>query len=244
MFPKFLFLFVSCIWLISPAFAQELEGPYDREYIGGVNFNTNAGLIGGGIFRYGQRVKKDRYRIFEVEIVNVKHNKETKASSSISGNDFIYKKENYLIPIRLRYGRQYLLFPAAQEEGVRVDFLWAGGATIGLVKAYMVQYDTTPAGVNSNSTVITEPYNPNGNDNNISGAAGFFSGLNHIKVVPGLNFKAGFVFQFVQFAGSVTGVEAGAMIEAYPQHIPIMAQTYNRNIYTSVYVNLFYGAHK
>ncbi len=241
---RLFFLFLFSV-LITSAFAQEMEGPHDKEYVGGVNFNTNAGLIGGAMFRYGHRVKKDRYRVFEIEIVNVKNDKEIKTASSVTGNSFVYKKENDLIPIRFKYGRQYMLFPSAQEEGVRVDFLWAGGATVGLVKAYMVEYDDTDYSVpNPVPNIVTQPYNPNGNDDNILGSAGPFSGLSHLKVVPGVNLKAGFVFQFVQFGGSVTGIEAGAMVEAYPHAIPILAQTYNRNIYTSVYVNLFYGWHQ
>ena len=240
---KSLIILFAFVGIFSDSFSQETEGPYQKEYIVGVDLNTNGGLIGGGIFRYGTRVKKDRYRIFEIEIVNVKHDKEFRTSSSITGNTFIYKKENYLIPIRFRFGRQYLLFPAAQEEGVRVDFLWAGGVALGIQKAYTVQYDSTEY-PNPNPVVVTLPYRSGINDDNILGGGGFFTGLNHTKIVPALNLKAGFVFQFVQFGGSVSGVEVGGMVEAYPHNIPILAQSYNRSVFTSVYINLFYGSHK
>src|SRR6185312_4514319 len=104
---KILTVFLALV-VVTPVLAQETETPHTKEYIGGVNFNTNGGLIGGGVFRYGQLVKKETYRIWEIEIVNVKHDKEFKTSSSVTGNAFIYKKENYLIPLRVRYGRQYM----------------------------------------------------------------------------------------------------------------------------------------
>src|SRR6185437_13614631 len=183
----FRILFVFFAYVVAfPAVAQDTETPYDKEYIWGVNFNTNGGLIGGGIFRYGKHVNKNNYRIVELEIANVKHDKEFRTSSSITGNAFIYKKENYLIPIRFRYGRQYMLYAAAQEEGVRVDFLWAGGVALGIQKAYMVQYG------NTDSTISIQPYNPYRSDDDILGSASFLRGLNYIKIVPALNVKGGF----------------------------------------------------
>lgn len=223
------------------AFCQENEDEgYFSELTIGVNFNTNANIVGGIAAKYIREGKKGQYHFFGLELVNVKHPKEQRYQSSSSGNLYIHQKVNNLIPLRLQYGREFVVFRPAEEEGVQINFVVAGGPSIGIVKPYMVEYDY-------GSYTLIEPFDENKN-RNILGSAGLFAGFEHSKIVPGLNLKAAFNFEFSQFRGSVTGIEAGALIEGFTEHVKLVAipsfvkpQPYNANFFSSVFVTIFFG---
>lgn len=221
---------------------NEDEG-YTSELTFGINFNTNANIIGGVIGKYTREIKKGQYHFIGLELLNVKNPKEQRVASSSTGNLYIFQKKNNLFPLRLQYGREFVLFHPAEEEGVQVNFTLAGGPTIGIVKPYMVEYDY------GNYSQI-EPFDPDKN-RTILGSGGIFSGLDQSKIVPGLNLKASFSFEFSQFRGSVTGVEVGGLVEAYSSHIQLVAiqsvispQPYNANTFSSIFVNIFFGFRK
>ena len=50
---------------------------YDKEYLLGVNKNTNGGLIGGFAIKIGTRIDDSQFSFLSLELSNVKHPKET-----------------------------------------------------------------------------------------------------------------------------------------------------------------------
>lgn len=239
-------IFAAFLLLLpSLAYCQEEseEKQYFSEMVAGINLNTNASLIGGIMAKYSREFKKGQYHYFGLEIVNVKHRQEQRMASPVTGNLFVDGKLNNLFPIRWQYGREFTVFHPAEEEGVEVDFIVAGGPTIGLLKPYMVEYDY------GNYSQI-EPFDPN-KSNAILGSGGILSGFDRLKIVPGLNAKASFCFKFSQFRGSVTGFEAGVLVEAYTERIRLLAipsyvspQPYSPNVFSSVFINVFFGLRK
>ena len=237
-------IFPFFVVLVLPFFSfaqEESEGDkYNSELIGGINLNTNANIIGGIMASYARRINAKEFHYFGIELVNVKHPKETRVVSNATGNLFVAYKRNHLIPLRLQYGRQFILFHPAEEEGVQVAFNVCGGPTLGIVKPYMVEYDYF------NYTLV-EPFNPD-KKREILGSAGIFSGFGLAKIVPGLNFKTSFSFKFSQFIGSVTGIEVGGLIEIYPKNIILLdvestnpLKPQNNSAFTSVFINVFFG---
>jgi hypothetical protein len=227
-------------------FSQENEKDYKAEYVMAVNLNTNAGLIGGLMFRYCQLVKTNHYKLFSIEAVNVKHPKEQKTNNASTGSSFIYHKSNYLIPIRFQYGRKIILFHKAPEEGVEVSAVFAGGPTLGLLKPYYIQYDYTD--YNGSSTTVPvvtkyEQYNSvrNNEDTRILGSAGFFKGLGHTGILPGVNLKTGFCFELGKFGSNVTGIEVGGLLEFFPKKAVLIPESENRSVFSSIYINLYFG---
>ena len=221
---------------------------YSREFIYGVNFNTNGGLIGGLMFKFSSlrnTVKMRQYSTFGIEIVNIKHNKESRVNS-FTGNSYIFNKVNYLYTIRPTYGRDFILFRKAPEEGVQVSAVFAIGASIGIVKPYHVLYQD--ALDQSISSVAFDPdvHQPS----QIIGAGNFLEGFQDARIVPGLNAKFGFSFDFGAFKNSVTGFEAGFHYEAYAQKIELMRnpttfpEIGNRQFFSSVYLTVFFGTRK
>ncbi|MCS6823235.1 MAG: hypothetical protein NZ529_02990 [Cytophagaceae bacterium] len=234
-----LFAFVA---IASPCNAQEETAAtdYDKEIIGGINFNTNAGLVGGIMGRYSIRQHSTLFKILSAEIVNVKHPNETRYQNQSTGNIFIAGKQNYFFVTRLQAGIEKVLFRKASEDGVQVDLLMAGGLSFGLLKPYFIQY-------NNGSTVTIEAYDPKIHDfNRIEGSAGILTGIEKSKLKPGLNFKTGMSFEFGTFSNGVSGLEAGVGVEIFNETIIILnplanATSYNKKAFTWLYANIYFG---
>ncbi len=234
---------IYCLLLICMlpmcAWAQDSddEDDYQTEFLYGVNFNTNGGLIGGLVFRYSTTMTEKMRQTFGLEIVNVKHPKEIRTQSSANGSSFVFGKSNYLFVIRPQYGRELLIFRKAPEEGVRISAIAAVGPSLGIIKPYYVIVQPT------GSDPIVEQYDPRSpnqtNPQNILGATGLtrFAGT---QLGLGFNAKAGLSFEIGGFRTSATGFEVGAMFEAFTKKIVMVPLAENRNVYTSVYLNIFF----
>jgi hypothetical protein len=247
---RYLLITISAVFLsVSPGNSQDDEKPYRDEYLVAVNLNTNAGLIGGLMFRHARHIKNNQYRTLSIETVNVKHPKEQKASNATTGSSYIYHKSNYLIPLRLQYGRKIILFHQAPEEGVEVSAIFAAGPTIGFIKPYYIQYDYTDYTQTSSTVPVTikeEQYNSTRNsvDSRILGSAGFFKGILHTKILPGINFKTGLGFELGKSGSGISGIEVGGLLELYPKKVILIPEAEHRSIFSSVYINLYFGGRK
>ncbi len=235
-----LLLWAVCVLAPFHAFGQDDDEDDDQgnEFVYGINLNSNAGLIGGIIFRHSQPLSDRMYQHFGVELVNVKHPKEFRFQGG--GNSFIYGKHNYLFALRPQYGREMVLFRKAPEEGVRINVLAAGGPSIGIIKPYFIE-----RALSNTQTVIVQ-YDPEVHDHTeILGSTGLLR-FNGTQFAVGLHAKLGATFVFGNFRSSVTGFEVGAMAEVYNRDIPIIKfyDVPNKQFYSSVYLNLFFGGRK
>lgn len=230
--------------LASPAWAQvdEEEDSYQSEFAYGVNLNTNAGLIGGIMLKNSRRITNNMYHYFYLEIVNVKHAKEYRQPNPYTGNLFTLGKVNYLFVIRPQYGREFVLFRKAAEEGVQINGILAAGPSFGLVKPYYIQYQF------SGNDIRSVPYDPriHTSIDRILGSGSFFEGFDQTKFNIGASIKAAVSFELGTFRNSVTGFEVGVLTEVFTEKIPIMAPDFanNQSVFTSGYVNIFFGSRR
>lgn len=213
---------------------------YTREYIWGINKNTNSGLIGGVVLKYSQAMNEKVFRTYGMEIINVKHPKEYRYISQF-GNPFIWAKGNYLYAVRLQYGRDYLMFRKAPQQGVQINATWAAGPTLGIVAPYYIKYATGP------NTFKVEPFDPARHSfGGVLGTGRLFQGIGQSSIKPGLNGKVAINFEFGTFKSNVTGFEIGVLAEAFPTEIviiPAPAAT-NKSFFTSAFITLYYGARR
>jgi hypothetical protein len=72
----------------------------------------------------------------------------------------------------------------------------------------------------------------------ILGTGGLFTAAGKSTFALGWNLKAGLAFKL---ANSTTGIEVGGLIEVYPKEIIIVPFAQNRTLFSSVYVNIYYG---
>lgn len=227
--------------LARPTAAQQIEIYEEEEYlyhsevVGGFNFTTLGGFLGGGMFRYSWAKKPTVFRNLNLEIINVKHPKETRIQSNATGSTFVLGKVNYFFMARPQYGLEYVLFRKAKEQGVQVNFIGALGPTLGLVAPYLIVYDGREV-----------PYNPRiHNPNRIESSGSIVNSLSQANVRFGGSFKTSLTFEFGTFKSSVTGFELGFMLDVFDRDIVILADQLpvdNQSIFTSAFINIYFGS--
>ena len=224
---------------------EDNEDAYKTFTSAGLTTNTNSGILGGFVFRQYSALSskmfgKNQYRYLAVELVNVKHPKELAEQNFSTGSRFVYGKRNYLFSLRPEYGREITLFNRHEDEGISISALLAAGLTLGLEKAYMVQFRNSDGRVEYRPIDASKanPYE------NAVGGGNFFQGFGHIKVVPGVHVKAAVTFELSAFRESVTGVEIGFLGEAFTRKPEIMLFADNKSFFTSGYLTLYFGSKK
>jgi len=240
---KLNFLFPLFFFLLSlPVLAQREDTgnyEYDREYLLGVNKNTNGGMIGGIALKVGTRLDDSQFAFFGLELANVKHPKEVRYST-VTGNNYIFGKSNYLYAIRPHYGREVILFKKAPNQGVQVSALAAVGPSIGLVAPYFIEY-----ALNRVETVV-EQYDPAVHQSrfNILGTGRLLEGVGQSELALGGMAKAALYFEFGVFKSNATGLEVGYQVEGFQKKIPLILREQNRQFFQSAYFTLFFGFRK
>lgn len=237
---KFLFLlFLIGVSVVGQAQTQD-SYEYQSEFIWGINKNTYGGLIGGFVFKKARKVSEKTLETFGLEIMNVKHPQEVRRNSERTGNFFIFAKSNYLYALRFQYGRDFILFQKAPQQGVEIKGVFAAGPSIGIVAPYYVEYTVG----NSDGFSTRGQYNPNIEVQRILGTGRLFEGIGDSKIVPGINLKAAINFELGTIKSQVTGFEAGFLLDAYSKKIEMVPSAKNYSAYPTFFITLFYGSRK
>ena len=217
-----------------PGMSQKSEEfDYRTETIWGIKKSTTGGLISGVIFKHTRAITPRKFQSYGIELVNVKHPQEVRYTS-FTGNSYIFGKANYLYSIRLQYGRDFVFFKKANQQGVQINGVLAAGPTIGLVAPYYIEL--------ANGTRV--PYdvnNPNHERQFIVGTGGLLQGLGESDVKIGVNLKAALSFEFGTFKNSISGFETGFMLEAFTDEIVLVPAAENRAVFPTVFITLIYG---
>lgn len=226
--------------LADPVFGQRSGSvDYETEFVWGITKNTSSGLIGGFVAKHAKRIKPGVYRTLGVEIVNVKHRNEVRLNSIITGNFFIWAKEIYLYAFRGQYGREYIIFKKAPQQGIQINALFAGGPSIGLKTPYYIEI--TQGGLQNEKV----PYKSGKYGfEEIMGTGNLFQGLFESGVTVGLNIKSSLAFEFGTFKSNVTGIELGFLIDAYIETVEIVPAAKNSAIFPTAFITFFYGSRR
>ena len=216
---------------------------YGNEIIWGVNKNTAGGLIGGFVLRKSKKISDRMFESIGIELMNIKHPKETRKNSARTGNFFIFGKLNYLYTIRAQYGREIILFNKSADQGVEIKFNAAVGPSFGLQNPYYVEeaLDNQNFGVFASQKV---PYETSIRFENIYGPGNIFQGLGQTTLKMGANVKTSLSFEMGTLKTNVTGFEVGLLLDAYASDIEIMANTDNSSVFPTAFITLFYGTRK
>ena len=230
------------------------EQSYKKEFVFGVNFNTQGGLLGGVSIR-SSRVLDDRLlRFWSLEGVMLKNKKEVRLQTVVGGS-FISRKSNYAFVLRPSFGVQRILFRKAADAGVQVNGLLSAGPSLGLLMPYYVIYDRTgfnnPPGPNlATDDIVSEPYDPAKHVSPlyILDHGPLFSGVGQTQLVPGFHLRGGLSFEYGRYRDAVAGLEAGFMLETFTKRIVILSpdvnassDDLNRKFLPSVYLTLYFG---
>jgi hypothetical protein len=234
------------VCLVNLAQAQTQDSyEYNSEFTWGINKNSAGGLIGGFTFKKARKLNNNMLETFGLEIMNVKHPQEVRHSSGITGNFFIYGKSNYLYALRFQYGRDFILFSKAPQQGVEIKAVFAAGPSLGIVAPYYIE---VPVDGNGFSLISQgEQYDPSNTNHaygNILGTGNLFEGISDSKIQLGTNLKAAINFELGFLKSQVTGFEVGVLVDSYFKKVEIMPTAENKAIYPTVFFTLFYGSRK
>jgi hypothetical protein len=215
------------------------DDEYSTELSYGINFNTNAGTIGGFTLKYAKLYRPKLFATFGLEIVHVKHDKEQRYRNTRTSDAYILGKVNYFFPVRPQVGFDYVLFKKAPDEGIQINAVCAVGPSIGVQKPYFIFYDF------GNDDIRLEPFNPSRHRDlgRIVGSGGYLQGFDQAEIIAGGHLKAGLSFEFGKLNEDVVGMELGFTYEAYHRDPIIMASEFdfNRKQFTAAYLTLYYG---
>lgn len=217
------FLILLLLIASTSVWAQDQDDDYTIENTWGINKNTRSGLIGGFVFKHGVKNSSGSFTTYGLELIDVRHPAELKAISG-SGNSYIIGKINHLFAIRGQYGRDFLLFKKAPQQGVQINLVLAAGPSIGLESPYKVETDP---GTNA-----------------VIGKGFIFQGIFESKVVIGANIKTSLSFEFGTLKSSVSGFEAGFLLDAYSRKINMVQGAENYAVWPTAFIVLFYGSRK
>ncbi|HAR20066.1 MAG TPA: hypothetical protein DCR46_05350 [Cytophagales bacterium] len=222
--------------IVQEDFAEDEAFVYKSDISAGVLFSTNGGIPAGFRAKYAwQHAKKSKqFHQLSLDIVNIRHPKEYRLASDSGSGYFIYNKTNFLFVVRANYGRELLLFRKSSEEGTELKLVASAGPSIGLVKPYYV--------LASNGRGLSTPihYEPGVRIDRILGNS-FFTGFDEISAVLGANARISLEFGISAWDIFVTGVEMGFQAEALTKKVPIIAFADNKSVFTSAFVNFYFG---
>lgn len=209
-----------------------------KEYsVGIIAHNLGFGLN----YRLGRNKTYFNSRIIEIEAVSMKHPKQIRVINPYYYNakSYVYGKMNHVYMLRAGYGYKKLLNRKPYWGGVELRLVYLGGVSIAFAKpVYLYFWDETY------SFVKEEKYNPDNyyhNSEYIYGRAPFISGLDQIKVYPGVYIQGALNFEFGEQNSRIRALEGGATLEYFPKAIPIMAFNPAQNFFPTVYLNFHIG---
>lgn len=228
-------LILLCFLSLSQALKGQERELYESQLTYGINLNTQAGLIGGFSARYAKRIEERRYHSFSLELIEIKHPKEERLSSLLTGEFFVPGKQNYFFAIRPQYGQELVLFRKAKERGIQVNALAAIGPTLGLEVPYVIVYE-------QNRLQRRVQYDPDiHNFQFIRGSGTPFESLSDMEFIPGGSFKLSAILEYSGASSHALGLEAGLMVDAFSREVVIMPLAENRSVFSSIFVTIFYG---
>ncbi len=227
-------------------YKEDIPVLYRNEAEGGLTVHTS----GFGLnFKKGWHKTGYKKRMFEVEFVSMRHPKQYKLANLYFDNSkpFFYGKLNFAYMLRSGIGGQNVIFSKGERSGVEVRYVYYLGFSLGITKPVyldvIVPYDSIPY-------IVTRKYDPNDplmkTPTYIYGPGPYFDGFDQLKLYPGAYGKFGFSFEYAGWHDKITAIEVGAVVDAQPTAIPIMAENptqgiFNNSVLVNLYITLVWG---
>ncbi len=212
---------------------------YNNSIYGGGILHTNGW---GAHLTFGKGKTAFKYRIFQFEMVGMKHAKEIKSYNTIENTrSYIFGKLNSFFIFRPSYGMRVVSFDKIRKSGVSVGYTWRVGPSLGITKPVYLQIGIPEQ--YRYSKIIVEKYDPDKHQSqDIIGRAGVLRGIDELKLHPGLYGAFAFNFEYDADRNGIKGIEVGATVDYYPiDEIEIMAFSKNYQLFLNFYVCLQFG---
>lgn len=214
----------------------------NEQEFGGVVHSSGWGLN----YRRCKHITGYRKRVFEAEIVGMKHPKEIKIQvADLGTKGYFYGKQFVTTVLRGGYGYHQVITGKSDRRGVELRLLTLVGPSIALAKpVYLnIRYPdpVNPAPYFDLSVERYDASNPFHTPSNIIGRAGYFRGFEQMNFFPGAFFKLGLSFEHSSLDDDIKLLETGIVIDAFYKTVPIMATARNNQVFVNVYLNIMFG---
>lgn len=222
---------------------------YDREVTGTAALHTNGFFVG---FTTGKLKTYYKTSYWGGNFGVLKHPREVKTSDRSvqfgqNSGSFVFGKRNSLIPVRVFKGWKRYYSGKDRRRGVAVGTSLELGLTAGLVKPYILEIVGQGTDVNARAQFFgfeeagEFQANPEGfrDRDRINGTGGLRRGWGGVSVLPGVNARAAVHLDWGAFDEFAKALEAGIMVDAFPDAVPLLIDVNN----TPLFVNFFVSVH-
>lgn len=215
---------------------------YKKYFLGGGNISSSGWSAG---MRYGFHDKgEDKSSEIMFDFARVKHEKEVRIVNPAFNNSkpYVFGQLNQAFALRLGAGRKTALSKRMFQKAVVVNFNYYGGFSAMLLKPVYLEIYYRDNDQSTGSFAV-EKYDPEKHmdQSRIFGRTNFFKGIDEMKLRPGGFAKTAFTFEWGAEEDEIKCIEAGAVLDVYPEEIPIMAFSKNRPYFLSVYLGFNWG---
>lgn len=221
---------------------------YNKQSAFAFKLNTNGW---SAFYELGKYKTIDLTNLYWLEIGEIKDRKEEKVTPFfqdglflVSGNPYIYGKQNNFYFAKLGIGQQRLIGSKGNKNGVAISGIYGGGFSAALVKPYYLQIQDQLTGVVTDEryhgpqdSIFIDP-------NSIIGSSGFGKGFSEIKFTPGFHARTALRFDYGQYNELLSAVEVGLNADYYTKNIPILINTPGKKFFFSAYVAIEVGKRK
>lgn len=197
----------------------------------------------GVSYRSAKRIDYLNKRLIEVDAGILKSLKEYRQRVAFNqGGTYVFGKLNSTFFLRAGYGHQHEIYKKADLGGIAIRYFYSGGPVFAIYKPiyYRVLYPIVNRPTEYEIRLEKFDVNAMAISNDIYGRASFTKGLNEIKFLPGLFAKAGFNFEYSKEDKAIHAIEIGAVVNAFPKEVPIMAID-NKQFFVSIFVSYRFG---
>jgi len=238
----FLLVFIQTLTAQNTVF-EEKRTIYKKEESFGALIHTR----GWGLtYRYGKYTSGFTRKIYEVDLIGMKHPKEIKTFSSTfdNSNGYVFGQLNSIMILRGGIGRHNTFVSKQSVRGISISSILSGGFSLAYAKpVYLEVYKENEFDGSPDSEIVK--YNPVIHfQDSIYGKASYFKGFFNGKFYPGLFTKYALSFESSKEANRINALEVGAILDIYVQKIPMMANDFNKRYFFNLYVSLTFGAKK
>ena len=246
---KILFIIVYLVAQTLTVFAQnqaitEPELMYRKQLMYGINLNSTG--LGGLNFKMGWQKTDLVKKILDIELARIRDSKEARVyGASENPQRYTYDRIYMAFFLRTGYGRTITVTDRPYKNAFGLNFNYSFGLTTAILKPIYIDYlsisyDNQGVGTSYVSSVRYDP-NIHNNPQNIIGNSAFFYGASNSIARFGAYGKASLEVRFSQFPDEFHNIEAGFTVDAFPEGLPLMANSPRQNLFFVFFVGYTYG---
>ncbi len=179
--------------------------------------------------------------LVNLSVMLLKHPKETRVinPSLTNARSYVFGKLNTAFVIRTGFGNSFILADKERPDNIRIQAYFNIGPDLVLLKPQYLTfiYHEPASGYNYRKVERFDPTNPyHNNQGNIYGGAPFYLGFDEMSAAAGAFLKLAFTFEWGTSEESYRQLEAGVMMDVFPEPLPLFAYIDNKYFFFNGFI--------